>query len=279
MQMERRPVALRNDGALWFYFLGCGGAFSKRLYQTNLLVVKGPDHLLVDCGTRGPEALSAAGISTTEIAHFLPTHSHADHVGGVEELSLTARYVARHKPKMYLSEEYQAVLWERTLRGGCEFNERFDGKGLTFEDYWEPVRPTPVPGMPRGGATFNVGNLNVKTFRTRHYPQQAESWRDAMYSVGIIVDERILYTGDTQYDEGMLAELDSRYAFESIFHDVQFHPGGIHASLEQLEALPADIRVKTYLVHYGDAWEEHENEVARLGFRGLTRQQTVYSAP
>lgn len=278
MQVKTVPIALRNDGALWFYFLGCGGAFSKRLYQTNVLVVKGTDHLLVDCGTRGPEALAAAGISTTEIMHFLPTHSHADHVGGVEELSLTARYVARHKPTMYISDEYQTILWERTLRGGCEFNERFHGKGLAFEDYWNPVRPTAVPGMPRDGASFDIGNLNVKTFRTRHYPQQAESWRDAMYSVGIVVDDRVLYTADTQYDEGMLTELDSLFSFETIFHDVQFHLGGIHASLSQLEALPAEIRAKTYLVHYGDTWEEYKNDVARLGFRGLTRQQTVYSA-
>jgi hypothetical protein len=45
------PISLTNDGQLTLTFLGCGSAFAKTLNQTNLLIVKGSDHLLIDMGT------------------------------------------------------------------------------------------------------------------------------------------------------------------------------------------------------------------------------------
>ena len=42
-------VALKNDGDLSLFFVGTGAAFAKTLNQNNLLIVKGDDHLLIDC--------------------------------------------------------------------------------------------------------------------------------------------------------------------------------------------------------------------------------------
>ena len=44
-------IELTNDGYLSLFFLGTGNAFTKTSFQTNLLVVKGQTHLLIDCGT------------------------------------------------------------------------------------------------------------------------------------------------------------------------------------------------------------------------------------
>jgi len=57
----RAPLALTNGGELELTFIGSGSAFSKVFYQNNLLIVKGDSHLLVDCGTRAPEALARLG--------------------------------------------------------------------------------------------------------------------------------------------------------------------------------------------------------------------------
>jgi ribonuclease BN (tRNA processing enzyme) len=74
---------LENKGDLELTFIGTGGAFSKKYFQNNVLVVKGDSHLLIDCGTRAPEALDLLGLSVGAIRNYLVTHSHADHIGGL----------------------------------------------------------------------------------------------------------------------------------------------------------------------------------------------------
>lgn len=279
MQTSDQSFQLYNDGQLWVYFLGCGSAFSKRHYQTNLLIVKGSDHLLVDCGTSCSRALAEAGLSVLDIKDVLITHSHADHVGGLEELILMNRYVARTKPRIYITPQYQRLLWNQTLRGGAEMNERHDGVGLGFGDYWEVVRPRPLRDYGRDAHEFTVGDLRVRTFRTRHYPQQAVSWQDAMYSTGLVIDERIVISGDTQFDAELLDEVAPVGGAEHVFHDVQLFPGGIHASLEELATLPEEIRRRTSLVHYGDNFEQFVDRVSELGFAGFAEQGRIYEFP
>ena len=81
-------VKLTNRGDLTLYFIGTGSAFARTLNQNNLIVVKGRDHLLVDCGTRCSQALHNVGLALSKIRNYLITHSHADHVGGLEVLLL-----------------------------------------------------------------------------------------------------------------------------------------------------------------------------------------------
>ncbi len=276
MRTVDRHFELKNDGQLWLYFLGCGSAFSKRNFQTNFLIVKGDSHLLVDCGATCSRALAVGGLSILDIEHVAITHSHADHIGGLEEMILMNRYVARKKPSIYITPAYQRILWNQSLRGGAEMNERHDGKGLTFEDYWNIRRPRRISGAVREAHRFSVGDINVRTFRTRHYPEQAQSWRDAMYSTGMVIDERIVLSGDTQFDADLIDDVEPAGGAEHIFHDVQFFPGGIHASLDQLAGLPVAARRKTSLVHYGDNFENFTDRVAELEFAGFTRQGVIY---
>lgn len=279
MRTVDKPFSLKNDGQLWIYFLGCGSAFSKKHHQTNLLIVKGDDHLLVDCGTTCSRALTRAGLSVLDIENVLITHSHADHIGGLEELILMNRYVAGKKPRIYIPAAYQRILWNQSLRGGAEYNERHTGSGLRFEDYFEVVRPRTVRGAPRNTQVFSVGGIRVRTFRTRHYPEQATSWRDAMYSVGYVVDERIVFSGDTQFDADLLPSIAPSGPVDAIFHDAQLFPGGIHASLSEVATIDAEYRQKTFLVHYGDNYNDKRDEVAEYGFAGFTEEGRIYEFP
>ncbi len=276
MQVLDRSVTLENEGQLWIYFLGCGSAFSRRHYQTNLLIVKGEDHLLVDCGTSCSRALRDAGLTVLDINDILVTHSHADHAGGLEELMLMNRYVAKKKPRIYITPRYQRLLWNQSLRGGAEMNERHGGKGLGFSDYWNVQRPLPVPRRTREAHRFSVGGINIRTFRTRHYPEQAERWDDAMYTIGLVVDERIIISGDTQFDADLISDVEPAGGAEHIFHDVQLFPGGIHASLDEIAGLPEPLRNQMSLVHYGDNFEEHQARVHELGFAGFAQEGVIY---
>jgi ribonuclease BN (tRNA processing enzyme) len=280
--MTKRPfkdkkLTLTNDGQLSFFFVGVGSAFSKRHYQTNLLIVKGDDHLMVDCGTKTPQAFYELGTPITDIQNFYITHSHADHVGGLEEVMLMARYFTRTKPNIWITETYQHLLWDMSIRGGSAFNEEVEGKNLTFGDFWKVQRPNWLPGYPRETYEFNVGNMNVKAFRSMHTPSNSTHWQESFWSTGLIIDDRIFFSGDTKFDQDLIITFEERFNFEYIFHDCQFiPPGGVHASIEELKALPEDIKKKMILIHYGDNWEDNIERVKDYGFLELAEQWSFY---
>ena len=85
-------------------------------------------HVLVDFVMTGPRALrDVTGLEPPDIEVVLLTHSHADHVGGIESLALMNRYIGmltlgKKKLTIIIDENYQRVLWDYTLRGGLEWN-------------------------------------------------------------------------------------------------------------------------------------------------------------
>jgi ribonuclease BN (tRNA processing enzyme) len=273
-----RPLPLTNDGSLQLFFVGAGNAFSKKFYQTNLLVIKGDTHLLIDCGTRTPEALAYLGLPVTKIDNFLITHSHADHIGGLEEVMLMNRYAeSRRKPAIVLSKAYQRELWSMSLRGGCAFNERHGGHNLAFEDFWTPVHPKRIRDADRQLASAQIGSLKLTIFRTKHIPDNAPDWSQSAPSHGVIIDDRVLFTSDTRYDPQMVQDLDAVYKFETIFHDGQLFTGGVHASMDELDALPAEIKAKMYLMHYQDSVDAQKTKALALGFAGFAEQWRHYA--
>jgi hypothetical protein len=61
-----------------------------------------------------------------------------------------------------------------------------------------------------------------------------------------------------------------------IFHDCQFFTGGVHASIDELNQLPSDVKKKIILTHYGDDWEKHEKKIIDYGFHSLGQQHVHY---
>ena len=210
-------VKLTNRGDLTLYFIGTGSAFAKTLNQNNLIVVKGKDHLLVDCGTRCSQSLHNVGLALSKIRNYLITHSHADHIAGLEEAQLSGRYIVRQKPTMIINKTSEKILWEQSLRGGSEKSEV---KDLTFRDFWSINRPKKLKGFPRETWEANIGSINVKMPRTMHFPGSANSWRDCAWSCAVIIDDKVLYTSDTRFDQDLLESFDKKMKLEAIFHDI-----------------------------------------------------------
>jgi ribonuclease BN (tRNA processing enzyme) len=267
---------LSNGGELTIFFVGCGSAFSRTMNQTNLLVIKGDQHLLVDCGTKSPQALHDMLIEPSAIKNFLITHTHADHIGGLEEIMMVNRYLTGNKPSIIINEEFEEILWNQSLRGGSAYSELRDGLPLGFADFWRVIRPTRVVGLARETWHTQLGKLDIKMPRTKHFPDNAASWRDSFWSCGVLFDERVLFTSDTRFDRDLLIEFDDRYNLEIIFHDCQFHTGGVHASLDELTTLPDNLKRKMVLMHYGDNWQQYEDQVRTAGFHSFAKQSHSY---
>ena len=259
-----QKLPLKNNGALELFFIGTGSAFSKTMNQTNFFIIKGDTHIMIDFGMTAPRALyETAKLEVTDVEVLLPTHSHADHVGGIEALALMNRYIGRkflNKPKLtiIINEDYQRVLWTHTLQGGLEWNEKgIDAsEKLQFSDFFTAVRPKWKAHQPREIFELDMNGIHLELFRTNHIPEQAENWEASFISYGLLIDGRVFISGDTQFDPDLIYMYADRS--EVMFHDVQFFPGAVHAPLEDLKTLPPEIKRKMYLFHYSDDWKKQD---------------------
>ena len=123
----------------------------------------------------------------------------------------------------------------------------------------------------------NVANINVKLFRTRHVTTRKNSLKESQISYGLIIDDRVLFTADTQFNRPQLEFLLDKYPkIEVIFHDcdVMGYSRGVHAAYDELVTLPKEVKAKTYLCHYSEA----VNTIDALvdGFAGLAKHWVYY---
>lgn len=271
-----KQIRLQNDSQLQVFFIGSGSAFNKLDFQNNILIIKGDTHLLVDCGNICPYALSTYNTPISKIKNILPTHSHADHIGGLEEMALAGRYLAQQKPNMIITDEYKKILWEDSLKGGCAYGEQqLQNRFMTFDDYFAQIKPIAVEGAPRPMYDIKIGSITLRLFRTIHVPNGSNDWHNIFYSLGVLIDNRVLFTGDTRFDRAILDWMEANYKIECIFHDCQFYSGGVHASYEELKRLPEEIKKKIYLCHYG---ENHKVfKVKKDGFAGFAERGLYYN--
>ena len=277
-------------------FLGVGNAFAKRSFQSNVLLEAwsaSPDRqdepdntLLVDCGTTAPQALHqlrerpgfgyldhAAAVNYRKLRHILITHQHGDHTGGLEELALMNTFAhadagTGFRPQLISAPEILADLWEHSLKGGLGV---LHGRAAKLEDYFvpRPVRPEAA-----GAGRFPwTDRYELQPFWTDHVCiAEKYDWPSlGLLFCDVVSGASVFFSGDTGFDFDAYAEMMTRARL--CFHEVNLADEelAVHSSLRQLRTLPAEIKKKTFLYHYGDDWDSGPYDAVGDEFAGFAR--------
>ena len=298
-----RPLPLRTDGRLRVVATGIGAAFSLNMRQSNFILIKGETAVFVDLGMQASRRLAEFGVSCHDIEHLIVTHSHADHMGSLEELALKRRYEAplfevprekaetdrsyavrlaaarqtgRFRPKLYVPDFYARELWDYSLRGGLMFSEEVEAKGpeggMKLEHFFEVIQP-----RERDDDIYSweveIGGIHILTFVTKHVPDALSKGAKRMYTVGMVVDHRLYISGDTQFDPTPIKHFGKDC--EALWHDAQHFKGGVHAWYGDLQRLPDSVKERMHLYHLSEGMLDIDVEAD--GFAGFLRPApTVY---
>jgi ribonuclease BN (tRNA processing enzyme) len=205
------------------------------------------------------------------------THQHADHIGGLEELALSNTYLFADaesgkgfKPQIISSINVLVNLWDTSLKGGLG---AIQGRHALLQDYFFILSL-------KHHRQQHDHFLLLKRYRFDIFPTdhiQIERKYDWPSYGLFITDTRsgqtVFFSGDTRFDYPAYAEMMRRAKI--CFHDVQLFEqrDAVHPLIGELRTMPAEIKKKTHLYHYGDDWDSGPFDFVADEFAGFARPQ------
>lgn len=224
------------------HFLGTGAAHAVELGSSSaVLECGGKPLLLIDCG---PDTLDRYVAAYGEPPRNLYiTHTHMDHVGGLERLFTRLWFNEALRGKTRVFAHAALVPWLQTRVA--------DYPGVLAEggvNYWEAFRLVPCSrGFWLDGYWFDV-------FATRHHRPGT--------SFGVALQGCFAFTGDTRPIPEMLAQYANGQ--ELIAHDCGLVGNPSHTGIDDIEReYEESLRARLALYHYGSA-----GDGAKLAARG-----------
>jgi ribonuclease BN (tRNA processing enzyme) len=227
--------------------LGMGEFFSRKYYNSNLLLRLGDRLVQVDCPAPYRRMLGEAtagmgvgggALDYGDIDDVIITHLHGDHSNGLEGLLLWRFYKERKKTRIHTSPEVIEDLWNK-LRGSMSWATDAQGRlfrGMALEDYAEVVEWPAGSRQELAGAVFETRRTDhsVPTFGFR------VSFEGRSFG----------YSCDTRYNEDYVRWLGE---CDFVIHECNAAPP--HTQYEQLLGVDPAIRAKMALIHVGDEFD------------------------
>ncbi len=211
-------------------FLGTGtGVPEKNNSPSSLLIEHMNTKIILDFGEGMMKNLVRKNIRINDIEAVFLTHFHIDHVIGIIPLLFAFRFEADPRKKEFF------------IFGPEGLKELIENIFKLFEGQIEPKNYKLKVYEINPGEEFKFKKIKIKTFKTKH---RAES-------IGYILnvkDKKIVYTGDTDYDENykeILKNVDILITECSVPIEIENH-----MNPQKVLKLIKDINpFKTYLIH------------------------------
>ncbi|HEV7123636.1 MAG TPA: MBL fold metallo-hydrolase [Rhodanobacter sp.] len=226
------------------HFLGVGAAHAATLGSSAVVLERDRQPiLLIDCG---PDTLDRylAAYQTVPPAVFI-THTHMDHVAGLEQLFFKLWFDPARRGSTRLFAHAALIPWLQARV--ADYPGALAEGGVNF---WEAFRLVPCT---RG---FWLDGLWFDVFATRHHAPAT--------SFGLALDGCFAFTGDTR----PIPEVLTRYGGANmlIAHDCSLTGNPSHTGIDDIEReYPDALRAKLLLYHYGSAIDG--NALAARGYR------------
>lgn len=250
-------------------FIGVGGAFTRKYYQSNMVLEVDDKRMLIDAGSDARHALHALGLWYQDLHAVYISHLHADHAGGMEWLSLATYFDptfvdatgAKRKLDLFLRSSLRDDLWGM-LKGGCGIQNIKTSLRTFFNLHsLAPNRP------------FKFNGVSFRTVQTVHFVDDTE----IVPSFGLFWTaangKKVFLTTDTQFSPSSIQTFYN--AADIIFHDCETSPfrTGVHAHYEDMKKLPANLKARMWLYHYFDT---PLPDAKADGFAGFVQQGQTF---
>lgn len=225
------------------------GSHTHSRYNSATLIETDDAGYLVDCGEPVAATLLRSGKGFALLRALFVTHLHADHVGGLAELTNMLKHGSEGQQVTYcipsegvaVIRRYLEALYMAPELRPYELELRGVESGLCYQD--ERLRATAVPNGHLGGLANSHHELGL--------PNRGQSYGYLFELEG----KRIAFSGDLPADPGGLAELVAE-PLDLLAMEMT------HIKPEEALPLLADRPIgKLLLIHIWDPWHDEGEQV------------------
>jgi phosphoribosyl 1,2-cyclic phosphodiesterase len=246
-------------------FLGAGSAFNFTHGNTAALV---DGSILIDCGFTVPAELKRIG-KLDRITDIVITHSHSDHMGGLETLGFMYFFTYKRRPRLWMFED----LWPSLKNGMCRLQSDHGAPvEASLETYFDVYLVDIARDISTGFPAGDNEEFPITAFSTAHV--------ESMLSASLVLGGEVLYTGDVRsFSE--VADICGEFRLKAVFHDCQLFDadmGNVHPYIgDLLKEIPKKLKSKTWFVHYGEDFERWVPMVREAGFPGFVKKEQEFT--